>query len=478
MKKFLSLAMAIPFVAVLGGLSGILPTLWWEKHRPEVVAGYLVIVVIGLIFLQCRKIKPLKPKPAFPRMAVITFEINGPGGCDEVEVWVIRLTEVSLGRFLSPLPPNEEPKSGKEVVKELRRGMRKYWAGEKNSLTKKTKGLLRKKVLERKGTRSSVPAEYRKINTVNICAATRLAAILTLVVFVASACGPTPMNLSDMYKVPMPEGLPQASILVTYVANPSMAIADSDKKGKAIGWPGILVAPDGSYTEEPGLLREIGGVPHFVYMLPYDLASKREYRFFVADHAMKRLANHAGEILPLRTNMSGRKLDIKKYGDFLPTLGVLESQEFVAALEKGTQLFEGLNQLIEKMGIHKVADLKYARGRYGVIGSNLTPEMLEQVAKDDKIVSRLKKYLGKDWQIFFTIPVTSSTGLGGMILFSKLMKAPGDLFSVDTNRPGYMDAKASREDVYYIVVNILKKLGVDPNNKALWDHMMKDLESY
>ncbi|MFA6393740.1 MAG: hypothetical protein WCW25_02625 [Patescibacteria group bacterium] len=170
MQKRLPVTVAA-LVGFIGLSVAVTPTSWWENGgRLYFAAVYGLVVILPLLLYVCWKVREgglpivegngVSGVAEFPRIVTIPFEIadTDQSGLEPGEVrmvnWEAEVLEVSPGRYMSPLwPDDQKPKSRSEILKELRRGLRKFWQKREGSLVEATATLLREEELREIGQR-------------------------------------------------------------------------------------------------------------------------------------------------------------------------------------------------------------------------------------------------------------------------------------------------------------------------------------
>jgi hypothetical protein len=166
--------MAAALVGLIGLSAFVTPTSWWENGgRCYFAAVYGLVVILPLLLFFCWKVREDLPavKAAssvaeFPRKTAFVFAVADPdqSGIEPGQVrlsdWQADVQEVSSGRYLSPLWPDDQgPKVRSDIIKELRRGLRKFCQKSKEPLTEATERLICEEELRKIGQRVEVDSK-------------------------------------------------------------------------------------------------------------------------------------------------------------------------------------------------------------------------------------------------------------------------------------------------------------------------------
>ena len=280
--------------------------------------------------------------------------------------------------------------------------------------------------------------------------------LVVLLALVLASCGRRHMmSRPDMHLAPSLGRLPTKVTVVTYAVNPLLDLAEGGD-GR-FSWKAVMWDKEGKETSLLAInLGQFIGDKLFLIIIPKPLAEVIGSHVVVFDHGGKRLYNHKGEIR-LLDSMS-KKVDIKKYPDFLPELG--PNLSFVKELDTSSEEFQAIVKLYADF---RIRDLEAARDYiYEKLGSNFTSEQLDQLAKEDSIVRGFANWLGRDWKLFVTVPFVGfgSTALAAGVV--KVMTLPS-IWGDRIDRPGYMEHKPDAESAAKMILRGIKEYGVGVN---------------
>ncbi|MFA6548750.1 MAG: hypothetical protein WCT39_02295 [Candidatus Margulisiibacteriota bacterium] len=385
----------------------------------------------------------------------------------------VKVQETGPGMFLSPIRPGSNPVKKSKVISSIVSDLEMF-GGAKMSSENFLRGPYRQNIRDLIGSGIIEPIDEDMTDSdpgapdhnqpggnqgVQNGVQGTLTGILALFFCLGLiACGgPNATKRSEMYMAPL---LPETSgeaVLISYVVNSLVETADNDEKGMVISWKGILVNPEGEYQEM--LVLNIGQIDdtrlsYYMAVIPSPMSKIGSHRFLPLDHASRRVYNHKGNEMLLKLKDRGKKVDLKFYGDWIPTLAELEKEGYAVPLTAHSETYDKLLGFYQSIRLQEVeAGKRYIHQRYG---TNLTVEQLNEIAKEDAIAGRLKKFLLSDWKIFFSFPISSPQAMGAFMLASKAFSIPS-IFQDDVDKPGYQDRKVSARDVITIMHQVARK---------------------
>ncbi|MBI2459468.1 MAG: hypothetical protein HYV53_02865 [Parcubacteria group bacterium] len=278
--------------------------------------------------------------------------------------------------------------------------------------------------------------------------------LIALAVLMAGCGRRYMMTRPDMHLAPALEQLPDKITVVTYVVNPELDLAEGGDGRFA--WPAVLFCGDKADNETKLLalnLAKFGVDKQFLTVIPKSLAELAGCRLAVFDHGGKRIYNHKGEVRFLDSMF--RKVDLKKYPDFLPELG--PDPSFIKELDTSSEEFQAIVKLYADF---RISELEIARKYiYIKFGSNFTSEQLDQLAKEDAIVRGFAYWLGRDWKFFVTIPFVGfdSTALAAGV--AKVLTLPSIWGDDRLDRPGYMEHRLDAGDAAKMILRGINEYG-------------------
>lgn len=270
--------------------------------------------------------------------------------------------------------------------------------------------------------------------------------VLVLAALSLSACGPLhSMRPHEMGIAINPSELPKKSTMIGAYMDPDMWASEGGD-GR-VSWPMYMV--DRKTGEEiffPATSTEIIDPDTcrvtMIAVIPVPIDQVTNNTVFWTNRSGTKVYNQRGESRRIKSISS--KLDLEKYGKFLPKIE--KGQSFVVEIEKGAPGFKRLDYLLA----YRVLEdrVKYVKWHINMKTGRTThtDEQLDELYRNDQTVKKFADWAGKGWKIFLTYPffgIDKAVLIAGVVKVMELPSAFGD----PINLPGYSQYLAEAEEV-------------------------------
>lgn len=258
--------------------------------------------------------------------------------------------------------------------------------------------------------------------------------LIVLMLFASGCAREYVMPQQDMYLVPSLRVIPERITIAFFKQSPELDLAEGGED--RIAWPAIMFGKDGKEYKLLALGTDMMTASDckklMVIVIPHLMEEIVGNRLAVLDRGGSSLYNQRGEIRKLKSLT--KKINLEKVDDFL--VRIETGKPYFKEVSRGSENYEEIAAIYAQFRVKEVSAVRdYVYKKYG---SSLSEAELDEIAKNDSIVSSFIDWAGRDWMAFLSVPfigVEGTIATAGLVKVFTLPSIWGDKI----NQPGYKE---------------------------------------